>query len=73
VAALAAMVGCRVDPGGGPEAALAESIVELGDAISTLREENAILQEQIDSLRTAVARQDSLLRTLAGMAGVQAP
>ena len=44
---------------------LAETIVELGDAVSALQQDNALLQQQLDSLRTQLARQDTLLRRLA--------
>jgi len=35
--------------------------------------ENALLQEQIDSLRTAVAKQDTALRRFANLAGMPLP
>jgi septal ring factor EnvC (AmiA/AmiB activator) len=47
-----------------------QAIIELSDAINDVRQENATLQEQIDSLRTAVARQDTLVTRLAGLVGV---
>lgn len=47
-----------------------QALIELSDAVNDVRQENAILQEQIDSLRLAVARQDSLVSRLALMAGV---
>ena len=52
---------------------MAESVLQLGDAISTLQIENALLQEQIDSLRVAVARQDTTLRQFANLAGMPLP
>lgn len=45
-------------------------LLELSDALSELRGQDAMLQEQIDSLRTVVARQDSLLARLANATGV---
>lgn len=48
----------------------AQAIMDLGDQLSAMREDNAILQSQVDSLRGALARQDTVLRQLAGMAGV---
>lgn len=52
---------------------MAETVLQLGDAISTLQIENAVLQEQIDSLRVAVARQDTTLRQFANLAGMPLP
>ena len=57
----------------GPSAAdisTGQMLVELGDALNGIRQDNAILQAQIDSLRTEVARQDTLLTRLANLAGV---
>ena len=51
----------------------AQAIMDLGDQLSGMREDNALLQAQVDSLRGALARQDTLLRQLAGMAGVPVP
>jgi hypothetical protein len=47
-----------------------QMLVELGDALNGIRHDNALLQAQIDSLRTEVARQDTLLARLANLAGV---
>ena len=55
--------GCGVNPSADPGAA--EAIVELGDAVNSLRQDNALLQSQIDSLRVQVARQDTLIARLA--------
>jgi hypothetical protein len=52
---------------------IGESVLQLGDAVSTLQMENALLQEQIDSLRTAVAKQDTALRRFANLAGMPLP
>lgn len=49
---------------------LAQQLQEMGDAITDTRAENALLREQMDSLRTVVARQDTVIRQLASMAGV---
>jgi hypothetical protein len=45
----------------------------MGDELNNSRQETAVMHEQIDSLRIMVARQDTLLRQLAGMAGVSVP
>ena len=52
---------------------LGETVLQLGDAISMLQQENAILQEQMDSLRVAVAKQDTALRRFANLAGMPLP
>jgi hypothetical protein len=48
-----------------------EAVLDLGQNLVDLREENAMLQAQIDSIRGVVAYQDSILRMLAGAAGLQ--
>lgn len=53
--------------------ATGEMILGLSDAIDDLRDENAILQEQIDSLVVTTARQDSVIRRLANHAGLYLP
>ncbi len=47
-----------------------ELMLQLSDALNGMRSENADLQEQIDSLRRVVVRQDSLLIRLAEATGV---
>lgn len=51
----------------------AQALVDLGDQLNVMQQDNAVLQQQVDSLATVVARQDTLLRQLAGMAGVPVP
>ncbi|MDQ4079842.1 MAG: hypothetical protein M3125_03715 [Gemmatimonadota bacterium] len=52
------------------EVTLAETLIEMSDALVALREESAMLQAQVDSLREHVARQDTVVRRLASMAGL---
>lgn len=47
-----------------------QALIELSDAINAMRDDSALLQAQMDSLRGEVARQDSVLRQVAAMAGV---
>ncbi len=47
-----------------------QAVMDLGMLVGQLREENAMLQGQIDSLRSAVAYQDTIVRQLAAGAGV---
>ena len=51
----------------------AQALVELGDALNAVREEQSILQTQVDSLREVVARQDTIIRQIANIAGVPVP
>jgi hypothetical protein len=44
--------------------------MDLGAAVSQLREDNALLQAQIDSLREVTAYQDTIVRQLANLANV---
>ncbi len=47
-----------------------QAIMDLGNAMGQLREENALLQADIDSLRGVVAYQDSIVRQLAAMSNL---
>ncbi|HEX5076945.1 MAG TPA: hypothetical protein VFW03_27295 [Gemmatimonadaceae bacterium] len=49
---------------------MSEQIIQLGDGLNDLRQDNAALQQQVDSLRLVVARQDTIIRQLANLAGV---
>ena len=51
----------------------AQALVELGDVLNAVREEQSILQTQVDSLREVVARQDTVIRQIANIAGVPVP
>jgi len=64
------VAGCRNPQA---DALIAEQMREMGDELNNARQETAVMHEQIDSLRIVVARQDTLLRQLAGMAGVPVP
>ena len=64
------MAGC-VDPNA--QQNTAQALVDLGDQLNAMRQDNAVLQEQVDSLRQALAKQDTILRQVAGMAGVPVP
>lgn len=64
----ATLAGCVRNPAA--DAAAAQALTDLGDQLGAIRQETASLQDQVDSLRLVVARQDSVLRRLANMAGV---
>jgi hypothetical protein len=42
----------------------------MGDELNASRQQASDLQNQLDSLRSVVARQDTLLTRIAGMAGI---
>ncbi len=62
------LAGCRSPMA---DAQMVEQMRQLGDELNGLRQDAAQAHQQVDSLRTVVARQDTLLRQLAGMAGVR--
>lgn len=52
------------------EANVAEAMIEAGTEMSAIRQDLAVLQNQVDSLQGVVARQDTLLTKLAALANV---
>ena len=65
--ALALSAGCRSPQ---QDAYLIEQLRQMADELNASRQQTADIQTQLDSLRVVVARQDTLLTRLAGMAGV---
>jgi hypothetical protein len=55
------------------EANIAEAMVQVGTEISAMRQDYALLQSQVDSLRGVVARQDTLIARLASLANMPLP
>jgi len=55
------------------EANIAEAMVQVGTEMSAMHQDYAVLQNQVDSLRMVVARQDTLLTKLATLANVPLP
>jgi hypothetical protein len=53
--------------------AMGQTVMEMGEAVNALQAETAQLQWQVDSLGMVVARQDTVIRQLAGLAGVPVP
>lgn len=71
-AALLAAAGCTALPA--PSSLSdGEVMLELTQTIQGLRDENTYLQAQVDSLREAVARQDTLITRLAATNGLVLP
>ena len=70
VAATCATLSC-VKPPTQKDLANGQLLNDVTDAISSLQQGTADLQSRVDSLTLVVARQDTLLRQLASIAGVQ--
>jgi hypothetical protein len=63
-----ALSGCLRNPAA--DAATAQALTEIADRLGAMQQESAELQNQVDSLRVVVARQDTILRRVANLAGV---
>jgi hypothetical protein len=68
--ALLLLAGACTAPATPGDVSTGEMFVEISDALNAIRQENAMLQAQVDSLREVVARQDTLLSRVAAAAGV---
>jgi len=66
----ALLASCR-DPRA--EANIAEAMIQVGTEMSALRQDMAGLQNQVDSLRSVIARQDTIISRLAAAANVPVP
>lgn len=55
------------------EANMAQAMIDVGTQISAMQQDYAILQQEVDSLRDVVARQDTIIGRLASMAGLPIP
>ena len=61
------VAGCR-DPRA--EANIAQAMTDVGTQITAMQPDYAVRQGQVDSLKTVVARQDTIIGRLASMAGL---
>jgi hypothetical protein len=52
------------------QADVATQLNQVGDELQAQRQETMLLQEQIDSLKVVVAKQDTVIRKLANLAGM---
>ena len=52
------------------EANIAEAMIQVGTQMSAMQQDYALLQQQLDSLRTVVARQDTLITRLASLSNM---
>jgi hypothetical protein len=68
---LAFTAGCSALGGASPETT--QALIDLGQGLNDLQQQVAVLQEQSDSLRAVVSKQDALVRQLANLAGVPTP
>ena len=64
---LAMCLSCR-DPRA--EANIAQAMMDVGSAISELQQDLGDLHNQVDSLKEVAARQDTVIRQLANLAGL---
>ena len=63
--------GCSALGGASPETT--QALIDLGQGLNDLQQQLATLQDQSDSLKAVVARQDAIVRQLANLAGVPVP
>lgn len=68
---LLSVLGCA--PPSQQDMQTAQALQDLGDAYNDIRLQQQEMRDQLDSLRLVVARRDSVIRTLANLAGVQVP
>lgn len=52
---------------------MAQTVIEMADAVNEIRQMSYELQDRVDSLTTIVARRDTVIRQLANLAGVPIP
>lgn len=55
------------------EANIAQAMMDVGTQITSMQQDYASLQGQVDSLRGVIARQDTILSRLANLAGMPLP
>ena len=55
------------------QANMAEAMIGFGNELSALKQDQLDLQNTVDSLKTVVAKQDTLVKRLATLAGVPLP
>ena len=67
---LVATMSCR-NPAA--DATMIEQMRQLGDELNASRQDASTIHDQLDSLKIVVAKQDTLLRQIAGMANVPVP
>ncbi|MBC8089895.1 MAG: hypothetical protein H7Z40_21760 [Phycisphaerae bacterium] len=74
VIAVVAAAGCSgAMPTPGRDVNQGQMMLDLTEALNSIRDQSASLQDQVDSLRDVVVRQDTVLRQLALNAGIPMP
>lgn len=69
-----AVAGCNgVLPAPSAAASQGQTMLDLADALNQIRDQSASLQDQVDSLRDVIFRQDTIIRQLALTAGIPVP
>lgn len=70
---LALAAGGCVRPATQQDLYLAQALVDIQDALNEVRQTTYETQDRVDSLKFIVARQDTVIRQLANLAGVPVP
>ena len=70
LALLALAAGCRSPAA---DAAVAEQLAQMSDAIVAMQDQMSVLATTVDSLASVAARQDTLLKQLAASSGAPMP
>ncbi len=70
LALLVLAAGCRSPAA---DAAVAEQLAQMSDALVGMRDQVAVMSTTVDSLVIVAARQDTLIKKLAAASGVPAP
>ncbi|MEP6763328.1 MAG: hypothetical protein ABJB66_03405 [Gemmatimonadaceae bacterium] len=52
------------------DAAQGQTMLDLAEALNQIRDQSASMQDQVDSLREVVAKQDTVIHQLANAAGI---
>jgi hypothetical protein len=68
-----AIAACNAVPTPGRDVNQGQMMLDLNEALNSIRDQSASLQDQVDSLREVVVRQDTIIRQLALTAGIQIP
>lgn len=55
------------------EANIAEAMIQVGTEMSAMRQDLAAVQNQVDSLRSVIARQDTVIGRLSTLANLPQP
>jgi hypothetical protein len=70
LALLTLAAGCRSPAA---DAAIAEQLSQMSDAVIALQDQMSVLATTVDSLTLVAAKQDTLIRRLAAVSGVPTP